>query len=163
YAIQVSGQQQQGLLVFLGGIGPPCAIAALLGALEFGRSRRIVVGCAALVLAQAVTLSLSGFRGAGPLYIVAALLCGALSRDRAAPRPARLRALVLLGAVALMAVFVVVGSVVRENAAVRYGSSANAHPAARIDTLLPIVVDRFDRSGFLWNAIRYQDDPQARS
>lgn len=151
-----------GYLGLLAQMGPPSAAGAFLMASRRsqGSTKLMLVLSACSVALQSLTLALSGFRGAGPTYIIVIVICTVDLRQSL--RHTSIGKVVLMGTLAMGLVFglFTVGVSAREDAALSAGLSSS--PLSPSGFVLA-AIERFDESNYLRSAVEYQDDESARS
>lgn len=160
YAGEAGGGGYLGILV---PVGPPAAAAAFLSLLRRGVGPLPWLGLAGISVAcQALVLAFSGFRGAGPAYLLAVTLCWAHDpqRQRGSSLPVRLgaMALVIVSAVVLF----LLGASARDQAAKSAGQSGMDLGDSNAQSLLHVVADRLDYVPYLSAALTFRDDEDAR-
>jgi hypothetical protein len=126
---------------------------------SLGSQHRVYVA-AMLAVLEAMVLSLSGFRGAAALFVIAVIFSAALTLPKTSPwrRPHRLTVVgAVLGLVAIVGFSV--GANVRSGIATELGASSLGTQLFSVDQALPVVAARLDLGPALQAAIQYQDDP----
>jgi hypothetical protein len=124
------------------------------------RSEHGVYVAAVLAVLEAVVLSLSGFRGATAVFVIAVILVAALTLPKGSPWRRPHRVSIVATVLALVAVVgFIVGANVRSGIAAGLGVSSQGTQLFSADQALPIVATRLDLGAALQTAIQYQDDP----
>jgi hypothetical protein len=145
----------EGLPGTLATAGPVVSIMLLITALG---SQRRVSGAAVLAALEATVLSLSGFRGAADLFIMAIVIAGALTLPRSSPWRGSRRVIVVASILAAFAVATfIVGANVRNATATQLGLSSQGTQLISLDQALPAVTTRLDLGVPLQKAIQFQD------
>lgn len=156
-----SGSSESGPLALLATTGAAAAAAAfwaIRGGQAPGRWRSLFA--LSLVLGHAVSLAFSGFRGAGPSYLILVWVIGGTVRRRATPSPwAFKRVLAATLLVVLGVGLFVVGAVVREGYAAAAGKTSAGTTGV---PTLEAVIERLDGRSAFEVAYAHRDDSLAQ-
>ncbi|MFC8502074.1 hypothetical protein ACFUC1_06920 [Pedococcus sp. NPDC057267] len=158
---QLAGQSSGGVIGLLSAVGPAFAAGALISAFSGAKASRPKVGryfSLGLVGCHCILLTLSGFRGAAPFYLIAIVITGSEIRDRfrRATSQTAARRLVTLGFVGvIIAGFFLAGAAVRSQVVAASGTSAAPQS-------LRSVISRFDSTVPLSVAWQHRSDESAR-
>ncbi|MBX6389560.1 MAG: hypothetical protein IRZ08_11275 [Frankia sp.] len=158
----VGGSSGGGYVGLAAQLGPPLAAAALLARAAGGalRSPGAIIA-AVLVGLHAFTLAYTGFRGAGPFYLLAVLLCAAdLGRRRSSLTRRLTAAGVCALAVATLFLFAAEQRVHDVTADSYVGSGAQS---VDLDNMLEVVTSRMDHAPFLARGIEMRADASAQA
>jgi hypothetical protein len=161
YGAQVRGFSSVGPLALFSTVGPiSIASAYVLATIHKGRAKNWRRVCLFLVAAQAFTIAQTGFRGAGPLYILTIWLV----RKRWDPRWHIGLRQAVAAATAVLAITMLFTVGARERAREAY-DSGNVSAGSRLRPLteLPtVVLERFDHSEPLNRALERAEFPASR-
>ncbi len=140
--------------------GAVLAGTAVLSAHAAGRSLSptgVTAGC--LMVLHAVALAYTGFRGAGPIFIIAVMLAGLRGLETIRHRKQIVPAIILGGGVIALFIF---GATIRTNIASQLGESGLAPPPVNTDNVFETVIERLDYRDALMRASELQDDHGAQ-
>lgn len=158
YSAQITSRLSTptGILGTISVVAPIVTLTILLSCIGSGRHSRWAIGLAG---AQMFVLSLTGFRAAGGVFIIAIFLGAALilPHDSVWRRKSRLAIILPVLLILLISTFVI-GANIKNSSANRLGVASVGTQLFTLDNALSNTSRRFQLATFLDSAIRYQND-----
>jgi len=149
-----------GVLGTLSAVAPIVTLALLLNSIGSGRRSRVAI---VLAVAQALVLALSGFRGAGGVFVVSILVGAALTLPFESAWRRKSRLLVVLPSLLVLIVSTfILGANVKNSVAGELGVSSSGTQLFTLDNALRNTSTRLQLSSSLDTAIKYQDSAAAK-
>lgn len=150
-----------GTLGILAATGPIVSLLLLVTALG---SEKRVAGALILAVIQTILLSLSGFRGAGVIFLVASAYMAVLMLPKSSPWRSPKRVIAVVPTLFLaIGISFSVGAQVKDASATQLGVSSQGTQLFGFSEAVNDLAVRLDLSDPLQQGILYQDDPGVRN